>query len=441
MKQLQLKISKSIKEANREVELSVEGPADISDKAYALALRNISNQMDFPGFRKGKAPKEIVEKRFGVSYIGQKAFENIFGEMLLNVAEQEKLDIVDVLEISSYQLLPGTPLTFKVLVELKPDVKLGKYKNLKVNVKKIIYDKEAFLKKTLDRLVSNFITFQKIDNRNLKQGDLVNLTFEGKFDDGTEIPGGKAENFQVLFEKDKFLPEFVEKLEGSKVSEEREILITFPENYAKDFSGKKAKFKVKVNSIEEKLLPKVDDELAKKVGFENLDKLKQQIEIQMQLIQESNSKNELENKFVEEVIKGSKYEISTRMIEKEVDYLLADLKKNSEKEGANWNDFKKDPKNKELIDKAKDAALKRISIDLILTNIIKAEKLSVTNEEVNDEVKNRIMQMGEQYNHLSNDAKFVNMVEFVLLRNKAVDLLIKNNEAVWSEEITKDIPD
>ena len=180
MKQLQLKVSKSIKEANSEVELSVEGPADISDKAYSVALRNISNQIDFPGFRKGKVPKEIVEKRFGVGYIGQKAFESIFGEMLLNVAEQERLDIVDVLEISSYQLSPGMPLTFKVLVELKPDVKLGKYKNLKVNVKKILYDKEAFLKKTLDRLVNNLITFQKIDNRNLKQGDLVNLTFEGK---------------------------------------------------------------------------------------------------------------------------------------------------------------------------------------------------------------------------------------------------------------------
>ena len=441
MKQLQLKISKFPKESKREIELSVEAPADVSDKAYSMALRDISNDIDFPGFRKGKVPKEIVEKKFGVGFIGQKAFENIFGDVLLNAVEQEKLDIIEVLEVSSYQLVPGMPLTFKVLLELKPEVKLGKYKNFKVNAKKTIYDKETFVKKTLDKLTANFITFKKISDRNLKQGDLVNLDFEGKFEDGSDIPGGKAENFQVVLEKDKFLPEFVDKLQGAKVGEEKELSITFPDNYAKDFSGRKAEFKVKVNSIEEKVLPEINDELAKKVGFENLDKLKAQIELQMLLIQESNDQKELENKLVDEVIKNSKYEISPRMIEKEVDYLLADLKKNCEKDAIKWDEFKNDQKNKDLFEKAKEAALKRISIDLVLTSIIKDENITVSQGEINAEVKNRIMQLGEKYNHLQNDRKFVSMVEFVLLRNKAVDLLAKNNEVIWKEEVTKDIPD
>ncbi len=441
MKQLELKVSKTVKEKTKEVELSVEAPVNVSDKAYSLALRDISSQIDFPGFRKGKVPREIIEKRFGAGYIGQKAFEGVFGEVLFNVAEQEKIDIVDVLEISSYELTPGKPLTFKILVELKPEVKLGKYKNLKVDVKKTIFDKDAFIKKSFDKLAANLTTFQKVDNRPLKQGDLVNLDFEGKFDDGSDMPGGKAENFQVMFEKDKFLPEFIDKLVGSKVGEEKEITITFPENYAKDFSGKKGNFKVKINGIEEKVIPEIDDEVAKKVGFENLTKLKEQIEVQMKLIQDSNSKKEFENKLVDEIIKSSKYEVSDRMIEKESDYLLSDMKKNAEKDGINWGDFKKDSKNKELLQKASEAALKRISIDLVLTNIIKAEKISVTKEEIVSEVKNRILQMGEKYNYLSNDPKFVNMVEFVLVRNKAVDFLINNNEAVWEEVVTKDIPD
>ena len=238
MKQLELKVSKAAKESNREVELSVEASSLVSDKAYSVALRDIGNNIDFPGFRKGKVPKEIVEKKFGVGFIGQKAFETVFSEVLLNVAEQEKLDIIEVLQVSSYELVPGKPLTFKVLVELKPEVKLGKYKNLKINAKKTIYDKEAFMKKTFDKLITNFITFQSVSDRALKQGDLVNLDFEGKFEDGSDIPGGKAENFQVLLEKDKFLPEFVDKLQGAKTGEEREISITFPDNYAKDFSGK-----------------------------------------------------------------------------------------------------------------------------------------------------------------------------------------------------------
>jgi len=441
MKQLRFKVLKSQKEIKTEVELAVEAPSDISDKAYSIALREISNNVDSPGFRKGKVPKEIVEKKFGIGFIGQKAFEKVFGEVILNVAEQENLDIVEVLEVSSYELQPGKPLTFKVLVELKPEVKLGKYKNLKINAKKIIYDKEAFLKKTLDRLAANFITFQSVSERALKQGDLVNLDFQGKFDDGSDIPGGKAENFQVLLEKDKFLPEFVDKLQGTKVGEEKEIFITFPDNYAKDFSGRKAKFEIKVNSIEEKVLPEINDELAKKVGLENLDKLKEQIEMQMKFVQESNNQKELENKLVDEIIKNSKHEISSRMIDKEVDYLLSDLKKNCEKDNVKWSDFKNDVKNKDLLEKAKEAALKRISIDLILTSIVKNENITVTQEEINTEVKNRIMQLGEKYSHLQNDRKFVSMVEFVLLRNKAVDFLVKNNDAVWKEEVTKDIPD
>ena len=440
MKQLQLKVSKSVKDSAREIELSVEAPVDVSDKAYSIALRDVSNNIDFPGFRKGKVPKEIVEKKVGVGFIGQRAFETVFSDVLLNAAEQENLDIIEVLEVSSYELVPGKPLTFKVLVELKPEVELGEYKNLKVNVKKTIYDKETFIKKTLDKLATNFITFQKV-SRALKQGDLVNLDFEGKFDDGSDVPGGKAENFQVLLEKDKFLPEFVDKLQGVKTGEEKEISITFPDNYAKDFSGKNAKFKVKVNSIEEKILPEINNELAKKVGFDNLEKLNIQIEMQMNSIQESNNYKELENKLVDEIIESSKYEISPRMIEKEVDYLLADLKKNSEKDGIKWDAFKADLENKDLFEKAREAALKRISIDLILTSIIKNENITVSQDEIDAEVKNRIMRLGEKYNHLQNDKKFVSMVEFVLLRNKAVDFLVKNNEAIWKEEVTKDMPD
>ncbi|OGI07370.1 MAG: trigger factor [Candidatus Melainabacteria bacterium RIFCSPLOWO2_02_FULL_35_15] len=441
MKQVQLKVLKSSGESSKEVELSVEAPVDISNKAYSIALRDISNNIDIPGFRKGKAPKEIVEKKFGIEFIGQRAFESIFSDVLLNAAEQEKLDIIEVLKVSSYELVPDKPLTFKVIVELKPEVKIGKYKNLKISAKKTIYDKEIFTKKTLDRLASNFITFKTVSDRALKQGDLVTLNFEGKFDDGSDIPGGKAENFQVLLEKDKFLPEFVDKLQGTKIGEEKEILITFPDNYVKDFSGKKARFKVKVNSIEEKVFPEIDDELAKKLGLENMDRLRNQIEMQMKFIQESNNQKELENNLLDEIIKNSEYEISPRMIEKEVDYLLADLKKNCEKDGIKWEDFKNDPKNKDLLVKAREAASKRISIDLILTAIIKSENMTVTSNEVNAEVKNRINQLGEKYNHLQNDRKFVSMVEFILLRNQAVDFLVKNSDVSWKDEVTRDIPD
>lgn len=439
--QLNLKVIKNLKGKNNEVELVVEAPQEISEKAYALALRNAANNVDIPGFRKGKAPKEVVEKTVSVGYLSQKAFESIFYDVLITTANQEKLDIVDVLEISSYELLPTKPLTFKVLVELKPEIQIGKYKSLKVKAKKIIYDKEIFIKKTLEKITNNLISFKSVTSRNVKEGDQLLLDFEGKFEDGSDVPGGKAEDFLAILEKDKFLPDFVDKLVGAKIGETKEITVVFPENYAQGFSGKQATFKVTVKSIEEKVIPQVDDELAKKVGMQDLKALNEKIEAQMIELQNQLTQVELENKIVEQIVQGSKFEISQRMTEKESDFLLKDVMAQCQKDGINWNDFKLDEKNKPLFDKAKEAAVKRISIDLVLSHIVKEERIQATKEEIDKEINSRITQLGDQYKHLENDKRFRNTVELVILRNKAIDLLLKTNEALWEKEVTKIVPD
>lgn len=441
MSTIELKVVKKTKEKNNEIELDIEAPKEISNKAYSIALRNISNEVDIPGFRKGKAPRDIIEKTYSVTFISQKAFENIFYELLLNAAVQEKLDIIDVVEVSSFELLPEKPLTFKTTVELRPEVKLGKCKNLKVKVKKMIYDKDAFIKKTLEKISNNLVTFKNANDRAVQEGDLVNIDFEGKFDDGSEVPGGKVENFQAMLEKDKFLPEFVDKLKGVKINELKEVTVTFPENYDKGFAGKKGFFKVKLNAIEEKVIPLIDDDLAKKVGLADLEELKKRIESQMLELQTTNNKNEFENKLVEEIIKNSTMNISERMTEKEIDFLLADIKEQSQKNGISWDKFKTDTKNKEIMDKARGAAIKRISIDLVLNEVIKQEKVNLTQEEIDKEVKIRIAQAPEQYKKFENDPRFVNSIRLTLLRNKALDLLSKNNEPLWDEEITKIGPD
>lgn len=439
--QKKLKVSKNSKSSLNELELYVEAPLEFSEKAYGLALRDITNNIDIPGFRKGKAPREIVEQKATKGYISQKAFEAVFYDLLADVAIQEKLDIVDVIEISSFELLPEKPLTFKVLVELKPEIKLGKYKNLEVKARKIVYDKEIFIQKTLEKIANKLVTFNKITDRSVKEGDQITVDFEGKFDDGTEVPGGKAEGFVATLDKEKFLPEFVDKLKGTKIGETREVIITFPENYAQGFSGKKAKFKLNVLNIEEKVIPEINDDLAKKVGLENLKSLKDKIVEQMMEIQNLNSQTDFENKIVDHVIQNSKIEISPRMINKEVDYLLNDVRMQCEKNQIGWDTFRADEKNKELFEKANEAAIKRISIDLALSAIIKNEKLFVSTDEVDNEVRNRIVQLGDKYKNLENDKRFRNSVEMVILRNKAVDFLVKNNKVAWDEEVTKIIPD
>ena len=256
------KVKKTSKEKNNELVLSVEGSKEISSKAYAMALRDASNFIDMPGFRKGKAPKELVEKKLGKPYISQKAFEAILYNVLSQVASQENIDIIDVVEILSFELLPETPLTFIALVELKPEINLGKYKGLKVNAYKYKFDKDLFIKKSLDKIANNLATFTKVLNRGAKRGDLVSIDFEGAYDDGSEVPGGSVKNYQVVLTNTNLLPEFVEKTEGINIGEVKEIIVSIPQSPSQEPSVKNAKFKVKLNEIQEKIIPPIDDNLA-----------------------------------------------------------------------------------------------------------------------------------------------------------------------------------
>ncbi|OGI20579.1 MAG: trigger factor [Candidatus Melainabacteria bacterium RIFCSPHIGHO2_02_FULL_34_12] len=438
MTNMKLKIQTNPSKKNNEIEMSVEALPEISDKAYSIAFREIASNVDIQGFRKGKAPKELIEKQVGKGYICQKAFEKIFYDVLLNAAVQEKLEIIDVVEIQSYNLLPGVPFTFKATVELKPEVDLGKYKGLKIKATKYEYDKEAFTQKTLEKIVNNMITYSKTSNRDtVREGDLIVVNFEGKFNDGTEVPGGKAENFQVVLEKDKFLPEFVDQLVGVQIGQTKNVEVTFPENYAQDFSGRKAKFTVNISSLEEKVIPQVNDELAVKLGMKNLNELHSKIAEHMNELEQQNNQKELENKIVDEIINQSKCDLSERMIQKEVDFLLRDIRSQCEKNGITWDSFKKDEKNKDIFQKAHEAAVKRILIDLVLSSIAKKENITASEEDIKNEMKSRITQMGENYKTLENDPGFRNTVELVLLRNKAVDFLIKNNEPVWDSKPVK----
>lgn len=432
-----LKVEKKSSENKNQQILVVEGPQELAEKIYSVALREIADSVDVPGFRKGKAPRDIIEKQVGVGYISQRAFEGVFYELLYEVSQQEGLDVVDIVEISSFNLTSGQPLTFTVVVELKPEVKLGNYKNLKVKAKKISYDKEQFISKTLDKLVNNLVTYSKDDNAKLTEGDLVVLDFEGTYEDGTEVPGAKVENFQTILEKDKFLPEFVEKLVGLKVGEDKSFQIIFPENYASESAGKKANFKAKIHAIEKRVLPEVNDELAIKLGMADLNDLNEKILAQMKDLQNIGSQRELENKIVEEIVKNSKYEISEKMIDSEINFLLKDLKAQCEKQGINWSAFKADEKNKELFQKARDAGINRISIDLVLNEIVKRENIVVSEDEIKAEVNNRITQLGDKYKHLENDKSFRHTVRTVISRNKAIDFLINQNEPIWEEEVIK----
>jgi trigger factor len=185
-----IRIEKTVK-GNNEIEISVEASIELANKAYNVSFREVAKTIDIAGFRKGKAPKNAIENVVGKAYISRKAFDYIFPELLIDVSKEGNLDIVDVVEILSFEIIPDKPLKFSAVVEVKPEVNLGKYTNRKINAKKLIYDKEEFTNKTLERVVNSLITFKETD-KSVKEGDCVTLDFEGKFEDGSEVPGGKV---------------------------------------------------------------------------------------------------------------------------------------------------------------------------------------------------------------------------------------------------------
>lgn len=432
MKNIEFKVEKEKKE-NNQFELSIVGPKEISSKAYNLAIREIANGLNISGFRKGKAPKNVVENAVGKEYITHKAFEKIFYETIIDVTLQENIDLVDIVKVTSYDLLEDQPFSMKVLIEVKPEVKLGKYKGLKVKAKKIVYDKDKFIQNTLSRIQNNFISFAPSD-KPLSEGDSVTLDFEGVFEDGSEIPGGKAENYQAIFEKTNFLPDFVDKLTGAKNNEEREIEIHFPENAGEGFASKKAKFKVKVKQIESKVLPALDGELAKKLGIESYSQLEEKILSEMEDMQTNASNVNFESALVDEIIKESQFDIPESLLNKETDSLLSEFKSYCDKAGMNWDTFKTDEKNKDLISGTKEKAKKRVSIDLVLNAIAKFENIDIPQDDIKNEIAKKVLELGEKYQYLHNDKIFQKSIKHGLLRNKAIDLLISNNEAIWEIE-------
>ena len=436
-----LKVKKESSEGVNVIELSVEAPSSYSDKAYAIALKNVSENLSVPGFRKGKIPRDIVERSVGIPYVQQKAFEVIFGEVLFDVANQEDMDIVDVVDVLSYELNPSKPFAFKVKVELKPEIKIEKYKGLKIKTTKYIYDEKNYLSKKLDELAHGLATFKKNTDQPVKHGDLVVVDYEGKFEDGSDVPSSKGVDHYFSLDEKNSSKEFIDQLVGAKLNEVKKVEIVFKENAGDVLAGKKAIFTVTVKDIEEKVLPEINDNLAQTLGFKDLEHLRTKIVDQLKSLQEINNRRELENNLVDKLLESIKINISEKMLDKEVDFLLNDIKARWVNGGSKWDDFKNDEKNKELIASGKKAAEKRITVDILLSTIIKLEEITATQNEIDIEVRSQLSKMPKAPKNIEQNKNFLHSVKQIVLRNKAVEFLIKNNEIISDEKTAAEIPE
>jgi len=358
-----------------------------ANDAYNKAFKRISRNINIAGFRKGKAPKAIVEKYVGVERIKAEAIENIFPKAFSDVTTEHKLDLAIQPYIESYEFEPGKDLTMVVKAELKPEVKLGKYKENEIEFEEFKREDDA-LEKELKTLQERFSTLETVqEDRETTADDTVVFDFEGFVGDEA-IEHGAGKNYTLDLAHSNFIPGFAEKLVGHKKGEEFTIDVTFPDNYhAEKLKGAKAQFKIKLHEIKTRILPELNDELAKKAGkFDSLDKLKED----MQKFLEETAKNENERRKAEAAFKktvdDAKIDIQETMISREIDAIREETKQNAERYGQNFDELVEKEGKDEVEKRFREEAVKRIKNSLIVEKIAKTEDIKIGQQDILQEV-------------------------------------------------------
>ena len=368
--------------------LTIEASAEEFIKAIQKAFQKNKNKFNVQGFRKGKAPQAIIEKMYGVEVFYEDAANEIIPEAYEKAALESELDIVSRPEIDVVQIEKGKPFIFTAEVAIKPEVTLGKYKGIKVEKKEAtVTDEEvmANIEKELEQN-SRMLT---IDDRPVQMDDIAVIDFEGFVDD-LPFEGGKGENHALTIGSKSFIDNFEEQLIGKSIGEEVEVNVTFPEEYqAKELAGKPALFKVKINEIKTKELPKLDDDFAQDVSeFDTLDEYKENIKATIKENKEKELKTEKENEIVDKIIEEASMDIPEPMIESQVRQMADDFAQRMQYQGLSLEQYFQftGMDAKKFIESLRPQALKRIQSRLVLEAIVKAENIEVTDEELEKEL-------------------------------------------------------
>lgn len=422
---MSLKSSNKIEENVWELEVSVDGETFMNavNKAYLQQRKKIN----VPGFRKGKAPRAFIEKMYGEAVFYEDALEIVYPDAVTAAVEEAKLDVIDTPFDLEVPEMGKDGVVIKLKVTVKPEVKLGKYKGIKA-VKKpakvSAEDVKAHINNMLEQN-SRIVTVEA--KRKVKKNDIAVIDFEG-FVDGVAFDGGKAENYELTIGSNQFIPGFEDQIIGHKAGEEFDVNVKFPEDYHAELAGKDATFKIKLHEIKVKEVPALDDEFVKDVSeYDTVDELKK------------NVKEELEHKKLHEVEAEANNEVLDKladlvtavipecMIEKKMDEDVQDFAYRLQMQGLDLKTYLKytGSDEKTFREQYKDQAEKQVKLDLALEEIIKKEKLEVSDADLEEEYA----QYAKAYNMDVEQIKKAIPAENIkpeLLQRKAVDFVIEN---------------
>ncbi len=416
------------KNAN-EVKLEITVEAEKFDEAIKKVYFKSAKYFNIPGFRKGKAPMQIVEKYYGKEIFYEDAFNEVAQDALEEAVEENKLEIVSRPDIEVTQIEKGKDLIFEAIMQTKPEVKLGKYKG--IEIKKVEYNvTDEDIEHELGHMQEHNSRLISIEDRPVESGDIATIDFEG-FADGKAFEGGKAEGHELEIGSNSFIPGFEDQVIGMKIDEEKDIQVKFPEEYfSKDLAGKDATFKVKVHEIKKKELPELDDEFAKDVSeFDTLKELKESIKEKQQKQNDEKAKYETQEAVIKAVCEDIQVEIPSGMVETEIDNMLKDIEQRLSYQGLKLEQYfqmmgkTEEEMKKEYEPQAIDAIKSRLALEAV----IKAEKIEATDEEIDEKLKEMAKNYGKE-----NDEEFLknenvrNYLKKGLASEKAIDFLVEN---------------
>lgn len=422
---------KKLENKNVEIELTLNH--DEWEQELNNAYNKNKNKFAVEGFRKGHAPRKVIEKAYGTEVFYEDAIgEGFFKNYMIILDKEKDIDPVDAPSLS-VKALDDKGIVIVAEITVKPEVKLGAYKGLKIEVApKKVTNKDV--EKEIDKIKEQQARLvEKTDaEATVANGDIANIDFEGSVD-GKVFEGGTANAFDLEIGSHSFIDTFEDQLIGAKVGENRVVKVTFPEGYqAEHLAGKPAEFKCKVNTIKSKEYPEINDEFASNVSeFETLDAFKADIKAKLEKQAENNAKIERENKIIDEIVKNMEVTVPKCMIESEIDENIKSMEQQLMYQGIKLDDYLKytNTSMEDLRKSQTKQAEKSVKVRLALQEIIKAEKLDVTKEDVDAKIKEMAKATGktikdtkasiseERMSYIKNDILFNKLINFLLDNN------------------------
>lgn len=426
-------VAKWEKLENNQGVLTVEVDADQVNLALDEAFKKVVKKVNVPGFRKGKVPRKMFENRFGVESLYQDALDILLPKAYGQAVRETGIDPVDRPDVDVEQMEAGQKLVFKATVTVKPEVKLGDYKGLSVEEKDFTVGEDQ-VKEELERLQARHAELVTVEEGTATNGDSANIDFEG-FQDGVAFEGGKAEDYSLELGTGTFIAGFEEQVVGMAIGEEKEVTVTFPEEYhSPNLAGKEAVFKVKLNSLKRKNLPELDDEFAKDVSeFDTLEEYKADLKAKLEEKAEADKKNHTREQLVLKATENAEIEIPDVMIESELDQMVKEFEQRLQMQGMNLELYYQFSGTDEsaLRDQMRKDAVLRVRTALVLEAIAKAENLETNEEDVNQELE----QYAKMYGRPADELKKIFGAQDGLaglyreiLTRKVVDLLVAESK-------------